>query len=348
MTVTNSGIVTTNFAVITNYFSDSFPILAISDLFISGNVLKTTNAIGVNLTSTNSGMTNIINVSMFGVTLQSFRMQGSNTFGILTGTNILGAGSLGAGIILTNSGFTNVLIANLSVPGGIGAVFNTNLVNVINTNLFKTTGSGIYVQITTVLNILITDVPHNWSAVASSADGSHLAAADNGGFIYISTNSGTTWLPTSASGTNWSALVMSADGGQITAAVNGGLIYSSSDAGSSWVAANIPASNWRAVDTSADGAELVAVVHGGVIYTEQSSVITSHTVPVPVLQIRVANGNVVLSWATGATNVVLQQSSDITGMAWGDLSTTPVWTNGQNQVTLPMVHGQYLYRLKQP
>ena len=140
---------------------------------------------------------------------------------------------------------------------------------------------------------------------------------------------------------------MSADGSQLTAAVNGGLIYSSTDSGASWTAANVHASNWRVVTTSANGAELVAVVHGGVLYTEQSPIVTPQAVPMPALQIQVANGNVVLSWPAGATNVVLQQSSNITGTVWGDLPTSPVVTNGQNQVNLPMSTGQCLYRLKQ-
>jgi hypothetical protein len=137
---------------------------------------------------------------------------------------------------------------------------------------------------------------------------------------------------------------MSADGTQLTAVVNGGVIYSSSDSGASWAAANVPAANWRAVATSANGAALVAVVHGGVIYTGQSSGITSP----PALQIQLANGNVVLSWAAGATNVVLQQNTNLAGVVWSDMPTTPLVTHGQNQVTLPLSAGPCLYRLKQP
>jgi hypothetical protein len=162
--------------------------------------------------------------------------------------------------------------------------------------------------------------------------------------IYVSTNSGAVWIATSAPSTNWSALAMSADGSQLTAAVNGGSIYSSTDSGASWAAANVPAANWKAVATSANGAALVAVVHGGVIYTGQSSGISSP----PALRIQLANGKVVLSWAATATNLVLQQSSNLAGIVWGDMPTTPLLTNGQNQVTLPMTAGPCLYRLKQP
>lgn len=140
---------------------------------------------------------------------------------------------------------------------------------------------------------------------------------------------------------------MSADGSQLTAAASGGLIYSSTNSGASWIAANVPASNWRALATSANGADLVAVVYGGVLYTGQSPVVTPQTVPVPPLQIQAANGNVVLSWTAGATNVVLQQCSNLIGAVWGDLPATSVVTNGQNEVILTNTVGIDFYRLKQ-
>ena len=138
---------------------------------------------------------------------------------------------------------------------------------------------------------------------------------------------------------------MSADGSQLVAAVNGGLLYTSSDFGTTWNAANVPASSWSAVATSANGAELVAVVDGGVIYTQQSSV---QPTTVPPLQIQVANGNVILSWPATANNCVLQQNSNLMGTAWQDVPATPVVTDGQNQVTLPMTAGPCIYRLMHP
>jgi hypothetical protein len=341
--ITTNYLLSTNYSIATNYLIGSFPIQTISDLFISGSVLNITNGIGVTLTGANNGATNIVNALMLGVNLQSTRMQGNSVLGSLASTNVLGVGSLGAGVVVTNSRLTNLLIASIPTPGESGGILNTQLVNIINNKIFNRTNSGINVQITNVLDLTIANIV-NWQAVASSADGSHLAAADNGGFIFISTNSGATWFATGAPGTNWSALAMSADGSQLTAAVNGGLIYSSTDSGASWFPDNVPASNWRAVATSASGADLVAVVYGGVLYTEQSPA----SPPVPALQINVANGNVVLNWTAGANNIVLQQSSNNMGTVWQDLPTTPIVINGQNQVTLPISTGPCLYRLKQP
>src|SRR5437879_3642701 len=100
----------------------------------------------------------------------------------------------------------------------------------------------------------------NWSAIASSADGSKFVAAVSGGGVYTSTNSGDTWTPTSAPTTNWQSVASSADGGRLIAVVNGGGIFTSPDAGATWTMANVPNANWYAVASSGDGATLLAAV----------------------------------------------------------------------------------------
>jgi hypothetical protein len=63
--------------------------------------------------------------------------------------------------------------------------------------------------------------------VASSADGSTLVAAVNGGQIYVSTDSGVTWAPRE-SARPWVALTSSADGSRLAAlAGSNGLVYTS-------------------------------------------------------------------------------------------------------------------------
>ena len=70
------------------------------------------------------------------------------------------------------------------------------------------------------------DSSRNWASVASSADGSKLAAVENGGRIYISTDSGVTWTAHD-SNRSWASVTSSADGTKLVAAVNGGQIYTS-------------------------------------------------------------------------------------------------------------------------
>ena len=71
------------------------------------------------------------------------------------------------------------------------------------------------------------DGRHNWTAATISADGSTLAAtAGGGGYIYVSTDGGTTWVAQTSPGVpNWSALASSTDGSKLIAAAYGGMIY---------------------------------------------------------------------------------------------------------------------------
>ena len=120
------------------------------------------------------------------------------------------------------------------------------------------------------LNWARTDNPNAWSAVASSADGTNLIAAVNGGGIYTSVNRGTNWtLRTAAGARAWSAVASSTNGVRLVAAVNGGGIYTSADAGANWTLQTGVGTSlaWSGVASSVDGSRLAAVVNGGGIFT---------------------------------------------------------------------------------
>ena len=71
----------------------------------------------------------------------------------------------------------------------------------------------------------------NWTSVASSADGARLAAVINLGGIYISTDSGATWLPRGGFPTlGWNTVASSADGSTLAVAGSSTQIYISSQA----------------------------------------------------------------------------------------------------------------------
>lgn len=110
----------------------------------------------------------------------------------------------------------------------------------------------------------------NWTGIASSADGSKLAAVDYGGFIYTSADSGVSWTARN-SPRNWYSIASSADGNKLVAVVDGGQIHTSIDAGVSWTARD-STRNWVAVASSADGNRLLAAVYGaGQLYTSIDS-----------------------------------------------------------------------------
>ena len=76
--------------------------------------------------------------------------------------------------------------------------------------------------------------------VATSSDGTKLlgvskaGAANNYGYLYTSTDSGSTWVMRD-SYRSWQSVAMSSDGTKMVAVVYGGQIYTSTDSGVSWV-----------------------------------------------------------------------------------------------------------------
>jgi photosystem II stability/assembly factor-like uncharacterized protein len=112
----------------------------------------------------------------------------------------------------------------------------------------------------------------NWNGIASSSDGTKLAAVVRGGQIYTSTDSGVTWTAR-ASSQNWYSIASSSDGTKLVAVDYGGKIYTSTDSGVTWTprASN---QNWWTIASSSDGTKLVAVVYNGQIYTSTDSGVT--------------------------------------------------------------------------
>ncbi len=119
------------------------------------------------------------------------------------------------------------------------------------------------------------DSNRNWSAVASSSNGSKLVATVMGGQIYTSTDLGATWGVGGSAVGNWSAVASSADGVKLVAARSGagvGQIYTSPDAGATWALQGLsPTRDWTALASSADGTKLVGVGNASELFTSTDS-----------------------------------------------------------------------------
>ena len=115
--------------------------------------------------------------------------------------------------------------------------------------------------------------PATWYGIASSADGTKMAAVINGGGIDTSTDSGATWGASGATTRQWRAIASSADGSKLAAVVNSDYVYTSTNAGSTWVqrTSGLTSSTWSSIASSADGTKLVAVADVGGIYTSTDS-----------------------------------------------------------------------------
>jgi hypothetical protein len=139
-----------------------------------------------------------------------------------------------------------------AVSSGQHAIFSTDSGNTWQTNL----ASPIY-----------------GTCIASSADGSKLTTWNlNGGKdgIYVSTNSGGTWVktngPTAFNSVASMSLASSANGSVLLESGSGSYIYISTNAGASWSAGGSPNKTWVSGACSADGTKLIAASSSG-IYT---------------------------------------------------------------------------------
>jgi photosystem II stability/assembly factor-like uncharacterized protein len=102
-----------------------------------------------------------------------------------------------------------------------------------------------------------------------------MVAVVNGGQIYTSADSGSTWVA-QATAQNWTCVASSSDGTKLVAAGSSGPIYTSQDAGVTWGSSpNSPSCNWASVASSADGSKLVAAAGaGGQIFISSDSGMT--------------------------------------------------------------------------
>jgi hypothetical protein len=202
----------------------------------------------------------------------------------------------------------------------------------------------------------------NWSAVACSTNGTFVVAVGNGrtnfsepGPIYVSTNSGINWLPTTAPTLNWFCVACSADGSKITAGAPGSGssvppgVYSSTNYGATWAPNDTVQSytNILGVGTiasSADGSKLVAA--SGFILVNPPPT-TTGTRPPNLTIAFVAPESVVVSWSATSSGT-LQQNTGLTTTNWIKTSYPITTANGTNHITITPPTGDLFFRLSNP
>ena len=248
---------------------------------------------------------------------------------------------------------------------------------------------GIYTSTNSGATWTSNNVPNGfWLCVASSADGTKLAAVNAANRqIYVSRDSGTTWNLTGAPGLTWVSVASSADGTKLVAAATAtaytsGAIYTSVDSGTNWMPTSAPNNMWDCVASSADGNKLAAAARYEPLYVstnageiwsladspsagwqrvassadgnklvaidESGGIWTWQSTPAPRMNITPATGTFMVSWTVPSADFGLQQSSDLG--SWTDMTNQPVLnlTNLQNQVTLSPSNSSGFYRLKTP
>jgi uncharacterized delta-60 repeat protein len=203
---------------------------------------------------------------------------------------------------------------------------------------------------------VLTNAPaQSWTGIACSTDGTKLLASAYsggvGGGIFISKDSGKSWVSAGLPNFNYPRVSMAADGSTMVVAADsveprGGPpafspIYTSSDFGISWTE-HLPTNRWHAVACSADGSRIVAAPASGGIYIMQTS-------PAPSLKMTRSGNQATLSWLFPSATFDLERNPGLATGGWSSLSQLPVLnlTNLSFEVALPIPStGTTFYRLK--
>lgn len=104
-----------------------------------------------------------------------------------------------------------------------------------------------------------------WQAIASSADGTKLVAGRSYDAIYLSTDSGVTWVASSSGTGNWTHAASSADGSVLAVVTSGSTIRVSADGGATWEQHD-GSREWTDIAMSADGTRMVASTWNGPLF----------------------------------------------------------------------------------
>lgn len=180
----------------------------------------------------------------------------------------------GVAYLLTNSQQTTI---TLPVAPNVGDVFE--VVGASSGGWVLAQGPGQTIAASFVPLVLPGDIVGFWSSVASSGDGTKLAAAigtagsDQTGRIWISGNSGSNWTQAAAPNQAWPSITSSTDGSRLVASATGvggtvgGGIWTSTNFGSNWEQTLAPITNWSSIVSSSNGTSVKAVVSGGGIWT---------------------------------------------------------------------------------
>jgi len=242
--------------------SPNVPLLNINNSFSS-------NITAVQFTGSGHGLTNVPG-AFFWLTVNGTTAQASSNLGFIVTNNTTAvtitlpaspsvgdtfkvAGVGAAGWILAQNSGQQILAGNLARSIGQNWVVRF------------TNGSG-----------------NNFTAVASSSDGTRLIAATSSattGALGISSDFGAAWAATATTVVNptrtvgpqyWSSVSSSADGSHLLATVgdtagHSGLVYFSVNAGASWSVTNLSAP-WIASACSADGTRMFVASYTGYIY----------------------------------------------------------------------------------
>jgi hypothetical protein len=166
-----------------------------------------------------------------------------------------------------------------------------------------------------------------WVGVASSSDGSRLAASSYEA-VWLSSNSGVTWTLSNPADANYRGIASSSDGSKLLlASSNNTKLQRSTDSGATWSQlSNSVTQSWHKVASSADGEVLAAAgLHGTALYVSTNGG-TSWSAK------DIGNWNGIAISDNGATMVAVASSRAIyvstdSGTTWNNRETARGWAD---------------------
>jgi photosystem II stability/assembly factor-like uncharacterized protein len=161
-------------------------------------------------------------------------------------------------------------LSSLSYTGIQGSLDGSILVASANGALIRSIDSG------TTWSVISSAGNKNWSAIAVNDSGTVIAAAESSGGVWLSTNSGSSFVlqsngvPTSS---NWYWLDMNSTGTIIAASNSGSSVYISTNTGSSWAPQAVTgASQIKSIAMSAAGDKMAVLSQGNnTLYTSTNT-----------------------------------------------------------------------------
>jgi len=208
---------------------------------------------------------------------------------------------------------------------------------------------------------------HLWYGIDSNASGVNVAAVQNGGTIWTSTNYGSDWNSIGdidLSGRLWNGIASDSTGNKLAAVaaprinptLSGG-IWISNDRGSSWekVALSDASNNWTSIASNPDGTILAATSYGGNIwigkYTQSTWAWTQQASPANWMSISIDSLGNLAAVATDPSGG-LWTSTD-SGISWTKniIDVSNNWTSitsNSDGTLIAAANGDYVRRLAGP
>ena len=202
--------------------------------------------------------------------------------------------------------------------------------------------NGIYVSSDSGVNWTRSSTTAYFNTFSASSDGQYAVAAQDGGYIYKSTDYGSTWNQiTNAGNKNWVSITVADDGQKIAASAWENYVYTSDNGGTTWTTRTEISGQKIYLSSTADGNTIVAGKYNGYLSISGDGGANWNTEPVN----RGWNNSAVTSDGLTAFLTIGEATGKLRSISISPSSTTPSAptslsaTAGDGQATISFTPG---------